>query len=295
MEHFQIAGCGTALVTPFNSDNSVDFYSYRALVKRQIQAGIHFLVPLGTTAETPCLETDEKIRLLAITKEECGSDIPMIVGAGSNCTKHVIANISLLDKYGADAFLVVTPYYNKPTQEGMYNHFREIALSTDKPVILYNVPGRTGVNLSAGTCLRLAEIENIVAVKEASGNYAQICEIIRNAPEGFSVMSGNDDETLSLMMTGAKGVISVASNVAPELMVSLVEMLQVGNIEAARAIHHKLLPLFKNCFIESNPIPAKAALAKMGLVENVLRAPLSTCTSDTMAAMEITLRELALL
>lgn len=295
MNNFSISGCGTALITPFGRDNNVDFNSYRALVTRQINAGIHFLVPLGTTAETPCLEADEKRRLLEITKEECGSHIPMVVGAGSNCTKHVVDNINFLQKYGADAFLVVTPYYNKPTQEGMFNHFKEVALSTDKPIILYNVPGRTGVNLSAETCLRLAEVSNIIAVKEASGNYAQISEIIRNAPEGFCVLSGNDDETLSLMTTGAKGVISVISNIAPALMVSLVELMQAGNIEAARVVHHKLMPLFKNCFIESNPIPAKAGLAKMGLIENVLRAPLSSSTPNTMFVMENTLRDLALI
>ncbi len=289
MRHLQIAGCGTAMVTPFNNDFTVDYNSYRNLVKRQIDAGIHFLVPLGTTAETPCLETEEKIRLLEITKEECGSKFPIIVGAGSNCTKHVLENIKLLEKYGADAFLIVTPYYNKPTQIGLYNHFKEIALSTDKPIIMYNVPGRTGVNLSAETSLKLAEIENIAGIKEASGNYAQICEIIRNCPERFSVLSGNDDETLSLMASGAKGVISVASNIAPEIVVSMVEKIMSGDMAAARALHYKLLPLFKNCFIESNPIPVKAALNILGLSHNILRPPLCAGTQNTVKIMKDTL------
>ncbi len=214
----EITGCGTALITPFEKNLSVDYNAFRKLVRRQIEGGIHFLVPLGTTGETPCLEDKEKLQLVEITVEEVGGRIPVVVGVGSNNTNHVIHNIHMFSKTNVDAFLVVTPYYNKPTQQGMVNHFTAIAESTDKPIIMYNVPARTSVNMSSETALKLAEVKNIIATKEASSNYAQISEIIRNAPDGFSVLSGNDDETLSLVATGAKGLISVASNIAPELM-----------------------------------------------------------------------------
>lgn len=288
-------GCGTALVTPFEKNLEVDFVAFRKLVRRQIAGGIHFLVPLGTTGETPCLDDREKIHLLEITVEEAGKRIPVIAGAGSNSTKQVISNISALGKTGIDAFLVVTPYYNKPTQDGLYNHFKTVSESTDKPIIMYNVPGRTSVNMTAETCLKLAEIKNIVATKEASGNYAQISEIIRHAPEGFTVLSGNDDETLSLVSTGAKGVISVASNIAPQLMSEFLNKLLNGDIAGARELHHRLSPLFKNCFVESNPIPVKAGMHKMGLLENVLRPPLYTSTEKTLGIMEAALKELNLL
>ena len=201
----------------------------------------------------------------------------------------------MLAKVGVDAFLVVTPYYNKPTQDGLYNHFKAIAESTDKPVIMYNVPGRTGVNMTVQTCLKLAEINNIIGTKEASGNYAQISEIIRDAPDDFIILSGNDDEVLSLMSTGAHGVISVASNVAPEKMVSLVENLQAGSITNAASIHHRLASLFRNCFIESNPIPVKEALSQLGLIENVLRPPLYKAQETTARLISETLKELKLL
>jgi len=288
-------GCGTALVTPFEKNLEVDFVAFRKLVRRQIAGGIHFLVPLGTTGETPCLDDREKIHLLEITVEETGKRIPVIAGAGSNSTKQVISNIQSLGKTGVDAFLVVTPYYNKPTQDGLYKHFKTVSESTDKPIIMYNVPGRTSVNMTAETCLKLAEIKNIVATKEASGNYAQISEIIRHAPEGFTVLSGNDDETLSLVSTGAKGVISVASNIAPQLMSEFLNKLLNGDIDGARELHHRLSPLFKTCFVESNPIPVKAGLHKMGLLENVLRPPLYPSTEKTLEIMEATLRELNLM
>lgn len=293
MEKIKLYGCGTALVTPFKKDGSVDYDAFRTLLARQIEAGIHFLVPLGTTGETPCLDEDERIRILEMTKENCGGRI-VVAGGGTNSFKSTVANIRCLEKHGADVFLIVVPYYNKPTQNGMYEYFKAVAQSTDKPVILYNVPGRTGANLSAETTLSLAEIGNIIAVKEASGNYAQISEIIRNAPDGFSVLSGNDDETLSLMATGASGVISVASNIAPSLMVQLVEALMKDDMKQARSIHHMLSPLFRNCFIESNPIPAKAGLAHMGLIENVLRLPLTASSEKMFAAMAKTVDDLGL-
>jgi 4-hydroxy-tetrahydrodipicolinate synthase len=284
----EFKGCGTALVTPLKKDLSVDYDKYRELIKRQIENGIHFIVPLGTTGETPCLEKDEKIKLLTIAVEEAKGKVPVVVGAGSNYTKHVIETIREYEKTGVDAFLVVTPYYNKPTQDGMYNHFKAVSESTDRPLIMYNVPARTSVNMSAETCLRLAEFKNIIATKEASGNYAQISEVIRNAPEGFSVLSGNDDETLPLCATGAKGVISVASNLAPKQMSDYLNMIIKGDFAAAEKEHHRLTPLFKNCFVESNPIPVKAGMAHLGLIENELRPPLYASTKKTYDIMKET-------
>jgi len=291
----EIKGCGTALVTPFGKNSEVDYVAFRKLVRRQIAEGIHFLVPLGTTGETPCLEDNEKLQLVEITAEESGGRIPVVVGVGSNNTKHVVHNIHMFSKMNVDGFLVVTPYYNKPTQQGMINHFTTVAGTTDKPIIMYNVPARTSVNMTADTALKLGEVKNIIATKEASSNYAQISEIIRNAPEGFLVLSGNDDETLSLIATGAKGLISVASNIAPKLMSEFVDKLLNGEMDEARELHHKLTPLFKSCFVESNPIPVKAGMYKMGLLENILRAPLYASTDATLKTMEGTLKELNLI
>ena len=293
MKNLNLSGCGTALVTPFR-DGEVDYAAFSALVDRQIAAGIHFLVPLGTTGETPCLSDEERIRLLEITVEKCGGR-PVVVGGGTNSLVQTVRSIRLLEPYGADAFLIVVPYYNKPTQEGLYEYFKAVADAAGKPVVMYNVPSRTGVNMTAETALRLAEIENIVAVKEASGNYAQISEIIRNAPEGFSVLSGNDDETLSLMATGAAGVISVASNIAPGMMVEMVEALQDNDLPKARALHHRLSPLFRNCFVESNPVPVKAGLAAMGLAMEEYRLPLVPGTRKTYELMRKTVEDLGLL
>jgi 4-hydroxy-tetrahydrodipicolinate synthase len=287
----EIKGCGTALVTPFSKNSEVDYVAFRKLVRRQIADGIHFLVPLGTTGETPCLEDKEKLQLVEITVEESGGRIPVVVGVGSNNTKHVMHNIHFFSKMNVDGFLVVTPYYNKPTQQGMINHFTTVAGSTDKPIIMYNVPARTSVNMTAETALKLAEVKNIIATKEASSNYAQISEIIRNAPKGFFVLSGNDDETLSLVATGAKGLISVASNIMSEF----VDKLLSSEMDEAKELHYKLTPLFKSCFVESNPIPVKAGMFKMGLLENVLRAPLYASTDATLKTMESTLKELNLM
>lgn len=293
MKNLNLSGCGTALVTPFR-DGEVDYAAFSALVDRQIAAGIHFLVPLGTTGETPCLSDEERIRLLEITVEKCAGR-PVVVGGGTNSLVQTVRSIRLLEPYGADAFLIVVPYYNKPTQEGIYEYFKAVADAAGKPVVMYNVPSRTGVNMTAETALRLAEIENIVAVKEASGNYAQISEIIRNAPEGFSVLSGNDDETLSLMATGAAGVISVASNIAPGMMVEMVEAMQDNDLPKAQALHHRLSPLFRNCFVESNPVPVKAGLAAMGLAMEEYRLPLVPGTRKTYELMRKTVEDLGLL
>lgn len=285
-------GCGTALLTPFKSDGSVDYEAFAACVDRQVAAGIHFLVPLGTTGETPCLSVEERREILRLTRKHAAG-MPVVAGVGTNSLTGTLENIRSLEGVAPDAYLVVVPYYNKPTQEGLYQYFKAVSEAADRPVILYNVPGRTGANLAAETTLRLAAgCPNIIAVKEASGNYSQISTIIRNRPDRFVVLSGNDDETLSLMATGADGVISVASNVAPWEMVALVEALRRDDMAAARKLHYRLMPLFKNCFIESNPIPAKAAMARLGLMENVLRLPLVPATSRTQEIMDQTLSEL---
>lgn len=288
-----LSGCGTALITPF-SNGEVDYQAYERLVDRQVAAGIDVLVPLGTTGETPCLEDDEKIRILQIAREHSAGK-PIMVGGGTNSLKHTLRSMQLLAPYGVDAFLIVVPYYNKPTQEGQYQYFKAVAESTDKPIVLYNVPGRTGSNMNAETTLRLAEIPNITAIKEASGNRAQIEEILRNAPSDFQVLSGNDDDTLWMMEQGGAGIISVASNVAPELMVEFVGAIRGGYQENAHRINDLLTPLFRNCFVESNPIPAKAAMAAMGLIRNEFRLPLVPATQKTYDLMMQTVRELGLL
>lgn len=285
-------GCGTALITPFKN-GEVDYSAFAALTDRQVKAGIDFLVPLGTTGETPCLEDDERIKVLQIAKEHSGG-LPILVGGGTNSLKHTIRSMKMLDPYGVDAFLIVVPYYNKPTQEGQYQYFKAVAESTDKPVVLYNVPGRTGANMSAETTLRLAEIENVVAVKEASGNRGQIEEILRNAPKDFMVLSGNDDDTLWMMQGGGAGVISVASNVAPEHMVRFIRAIQGGYREKAYKLNEELTPLFTNCFVESNPIPAKAALHAMGFIENEFRLPLVPAQQSTYDLMVRTIKDLGL-
>lgn len=293
MNNMDLRGCGTALVTPF-CHGEVDYETYRSLVHRQIDNGIDFLVALGTTAEAPCLGLQEKIRLLEITKETAGN-MTVLAGAGSNSTSGTLETASIMAEHGADGLLVVTPYYNKPTQEGLYRHFSAVADASPLPVVLYNVPGRTGVNLSAETTLRLAQHENIVGVKEASGNYSQICEIIRMAPHGFRVLSGNDNETFPLMACGADGVISVASNIAPAMMSRLTGMLADGYYDGARELHYRLWPLFRNCFVESNPIPVKAGMNLMGLLRNELRLPLMPAADRTCELMRDTLCGLGLI
>lgn len=292
-DNVRLSGCGTALVTPFRN-GAVDYDAFAALVDRQVQAGVDFLVPLGTTGETPCLTDEEKISILKLTKEHSGG-LPVVAGVGTNSLEHTIANIRLLEPHGVDFFLVVVPYYNKPPQEGQYRYFKAVAEAAAKPVILYNVPGRTGANMTAQTALRLAAVPNIVGIKEASDDREQILEILKGRPEGFSVLSGNDDQTLDLMLGGADGVISVASNVVPKDVVEMVNALRNGRREDAEAMHERLLPLFRNCFVESNPIPAKAALAAMGLMENELRLPLVPAQQETYDLMVRTVKQLGLL
>ena len=271
-------GCGTALLTPFKG-GEVDYEAFAATVDWQVTAGVDFLVPLGTTGETPTLTESEKLQVLEVTRQHAAGK-PVVAGVGTNSLSGTLANLRLLQD--ADAFLVVVPFYNKPPQRGMYAYFKAVAESTQKPIILYNVPGRTGSNLDAETTLALArDIPNIVAVKEASGKMDQIQAILDGRPEGFSVLSGNDEDTLTLMKNGADGVISVASNVFPSAMAEFVHCLQAGRFEEAAQMDARLKPLFKALFVEPNPIPAKAAMAQLGLMENSLRLPLVTATEET--------------
>lgn len=291
MKDLILRGVATAMVTPFR-DGAVDIDCYETLVRRQVEAGVDFLVPLGSTAETPCLSDDEKIAVLKATRRNSG-ELPIVVGCGSNSLTATLHNISILEPYGADAYLIVVPFYNKPTQEGMYQYFKAVAESTQKAIVMYNVPGRTGSNMTAETALRLAEtVPNIVAIKEASGNINQIIEIKRKAPEGFSVLSGNDDQTLPLMACGADGVISVASNIAPELMVDLVQAISDSDLPEAISLNNKLIPLYHDCFIESNPIAVKGGLSVMGLCRNELRLPLTPATEATLEQMRRTINGL---
>ena len=286
-------GLATALVTPF-VDGEVDWKAFRNLVRRQVEAGVDFIVPLGSTAETPCLTDAEKVKILEIAREE-SNGLPIVAGAGSNSLTATVQNMRLLDGHGADAYLIVVPFYNKPTQEGLYQYFKAVAEETDRQVILYNVPGRTGTNMKTETTLRLAEIPNITAVKEASGDLAQIIDIKRQAPEGFTVLSGNDDQTLPLMACGADGVISVASNVAPKQMKALTQAVAASDLKEAIRLNNSLMPLYHACFVESNPIPAKAALSFMGLCRDEMRLPLLPATGGTRTLLADVLRKLELL
>lgn len=286
-------GLATALVTPF-VDGEVDWKAFRNLVRRQVEAGVDFLVPLGSTAETPCLTDAEKVKILEIAREE-SNGLPIVAGAGSNSLTATVQNMRLLDGHGADAYLIVVPFYNKPTQEGLYQYFKAVAEETDRQVILYNVPGRTGTNMKTETTLRLAEIPNVTAVKEASGDLAQSIDIKRQAPEGFTVLSGNDDQTLPLMACGVDGVISVASNMAPKQMKALTRAVAASDLKEAIRLNNSLMPLYHACFVESNPIPAKAALSLMGLCRDEMRLPLLPATGGTRTLLADVLRKLQLL
>ena len=270
-----LKGCGTALITPFRADGSLDEEALSSLVQWQIDEGIHFLVPCGTTGENPTMTHEEHLAVVDITVRAAAGRVPVIAGAGGNNTAKLLPLISELEQLGADGILSVAPYYNKPTQEGLYRHYRTLAESTDLPIIVYNVPGRTGVNILPETLMRIAEIPNIAGVKEASGDVSQVGEICTLAPEGFRILSGDDSMTLPLIALGGHGVISVASNEAPAMMASLAADCLEGRWEEARNWNRKLYPLMKVNFVESNPIPVKAALAMMGKVQEVYRLPLS--------------------
>lgn len=266
-------GVGTALITPFTRDGSVDEAAVKRLARRQIDGGVHFLSPCGTTGEAPTLTHHDKLRVVELVVEEANGKVPVLAGAGGYDTREVIELARDMERVGADGLLSVTPYYNKPTQEGLYQHFKAISEVTPLPIVLYNVPGRTGVNLAADTTIRLSEMRNIVAIKEQP-DLPQMSTIISGAREDFIVLSGDDPVTVAVMAIGGKGVVSVASNEAPSEMAQIVELCEKGDFAAARKLHHWLLPLIQVNFVETNPIPCKAAMAAMGLIEENYRLPM---------------------
>ena len=293
--HTNFTGVGTALVTPFTRSGELDESAVRRLGRRQIDAGINFLVPCGTTGENPTLSDAERIRIVEILVDEAKGRVPVLAGAGGYDTREVIHLAAAMKRAGASGLLSVTPYYNKPTQEGLFLHYRAIAESTDLPIVVYNVPGRAGVNVEPSTLARLSAFPNIVGVKEASGNITQMCEVCRVVPSDFIVLSGDDAITLPLMAVGGKGVISVASNEIPADMVEMVQAGLRGDFAAARAVHHRILPLMQINFVESNPVPVKAAMAAMGLLEETFRLPMCSPTPASREKIVHVLKELQLL
>ena len=267
-------GCGTALVTPFRMDGSLDEPTLRSLIRRQIEAGIDFLVPCGTTGESPTLQREEHLRVVAITIEEARGKRPVLAGAGGYNTHEVIELARECERLGAQGILSVTPYYNKPTQEGLYQHFKKLAAEVTLPIIVYNIQGRTGVNVETATLARMAEIENIVGVKEASGNISQMADVLHTLPERFTVLSGDDAITLPLIALGGRGIISVASNEIPAEMTELARLGNTGDFAAARRVQRKYFPLMQANFVEANPGPVKWAMHRMGLLEPAYRLPM---------------------
>jgi 4-hydroxy-tetrahydrodipicolinate synthase len=282
-----LRGCGTALVTPFKTDGSIDEKALRALVAWQVESGIDFLVPCGTTGETPTLTKDEWLRVIDITIEVASGRVPIVAGATSNSTRDAVEKArTVAARKGVDAILTASPYYNKPTQEGQYQHFKAIAEAVDKPLVLYNVPGRTGTNLEPATLARLAQIKNIIAVKEASGNISQIADLFNAVPPEFLVFSGDDAVTLPIIALGGVGIISVVSNEIPAEMGALTRAALQNKWETARGLQRKYLPLMQANFIESNPIPVKAVLAMMGKIEEFYRLPLVPMKKENRAKLE---------
>jgi 4-hydroxy-tetrahydrodipicolinate synthase len=288
-------GCGTALVTPFRQDLSLDELTLRRLVRRQIAAGINFLVPCGTTGESPTLSRAEHLRVVEITLEEAKGKVPVLAGAGGYNTQEVIELAGEIEALGADGILSVTPYYNKPTQEGLYQHYRAIASAVRLPIVVYSVQGRTGVNVDPATLARLAKIDNIVAVKEASGNMGQIATVLNEVPADFIVLSGDDAVTIPVAALGGRGVISTAGNEIPAEMTAIAQACLRNDFPAARAIQAKFLPLMNINFVESNPIPVKAAMALMGLLEPVWRLPMVPPSQANLAKIESVLQSVGLL
>jgi 4-hydroxy-tetrahydrodipicolinate synthase len=286
-----LRGCGTALATPFTAAGDVDEPALRRFVRWQLDEGIHFLVPCGSTGEAATMSAEEQRRVVEIVVEEVAGRVPVVAGAGSNDTQKAIALSREMRDAGATHLLHVSPAYSKPPQRGIEAHFRAIADAVDLPIMLYNVPSRTGSNVDAATTLRLAEVPNIVAMKEASGDLAQVSAILRDRPEGFAVLSGDDALTLPIMALGGDGLVSVTSNAAPRAMAQLCERCAAGDLAAARALHHRLAPWTRAAFLETNPVPVKAALAMLGLMENRLRLPLVPLLDEHRAAVESALRE----
>jgi 4-hydroxy-tetrahydrodipicolinate synthase len=291
-----LRGCGTALVTPFKPDGSLDEPALRGLVRWQVESGIDFLVPCGTTGETPTLTHDEWLRVVDLTIEAAEGRVPIMAGATSNNTREAVAKAKeISSRPGVDYVLTATPYYNKPTQEGIFQHFKAIAEASEKPLMLYNIAGRTGTNIETPTLLRLAEVPNIAAVKEASGNISQIAEVCASVPEGFLVFSGDDAITLAVIGLGGAGIVSVVSNEIPAEMARLTQAALSNKWDTARLIFRKYLPLMQANFIESNPGPAKAVLAMMGRIEEVYRLPLVPMKKETRAKLEKVATEVGLL
>jgi 4-hydroxy-tetrahydrodipicolinate synthase len=288
-------GCGTALVTPFRSDFSLDEGALRQLVRRQVVAGVHFLVPCGTTGESPTLTNEERRRVVEITLEEAHGKVPVVAGAGGYDTAEVTRAAREYQTMGVDGILSVAPYYNKPTQEGLYQHFRFIADAVSLPILLYNVPGRTGVNIEPATVKRLSAIDTIVGIKEASGNISQMASLAALVPEHFVILSGDDAITLPLFVLGGRGVISVASNEIPAEMAKLCNFALENDFLAARRIHARYLPLMEVNFVESNPIPMKAAMAQMGLLQPVWRLPLVPPSAASLGRIQTVLEALGLI
>ena len=287
-------GVGTALVTPFTRSGDLDEKNVRRLGRRQIDAGIHFLVPNGTTGENPTLTLAERVRIVEILVDEANGQVPILAGAGGYNTKEVVHLADEMRKAGASGILSVTPYYNKPTPEGLVQHYRTIADNTPLPIIVYNVPGRTGVNIDVNTLVRLAAIPNVVGVKEASGNVTQVCEICKAVPSDFLVLSGDDALTLPIMAIGGRGVISVVSNEIPREMVQMVEAAEGNDFAAARTVHARIMPLMQINFVESNPVPVKAAMAAMGLLEEVYRLPVTSPRPESREKILAVLNDLKL-
>jgi len=285
----RLIGCGTALATPFNKNGSLDEAALRAVVDWQIEEGIHFLVPCGSTGEAATMTLDEHRRVVEITVEQAKGRVPIVAGAASNDTQKAIAFSKMVRDVGATHLLHASPMYNKPPQRGIVAHFKAIAEAVDLPIVVYNVPGRTGSNIEAKTTLEMAKIPGIVAVKEASGNLGQIADILAGRPAEFSVLSGDDELTFPLMTLGGDGIVSVISNATPKLMAELCNKLRAGDIAGAREIHFKLLPWMRGAFVESNPLPVKAAMAMLGRMENVLRLPLVPLSDSNAPAVRAAL------
>jgi 4-hydroxy-tetrahydrodipicolinate synthase len=288
-------GVFTAIVTPFNEDTSVNEKDLKNLVDFNIEKGISGIVPMGTTGESPTLSHEEHVKVIEIVCKHVNKRVPIIAGTGSNSTSEALYMTSRAKKLGADASLQVAPYYNKPTQEGLYRHFKTIADEVDLPMIIYNIPGRTGQNIETGTIVRLAEHPNIIGVKEASGSLPQMMDVISKTPDDFVVLSGDDNLTLPLMAAGGDGVISVASNIIPDRMSAMVTAGLNGNFEKMRRIHYELLPFFKVEFIETNPIPIKTALAMKGMIKEVFRLPLCEMNPENKKKLQEVLKTLKIL
>jgi len=291
----KIKGCGPAIVTPFTENGEIDVVALKRLVDFQIKGGIDFIVPCGTTGESVTLSQEESLLVVETVIQKVDKKIPVIAGAGGYNTEHVIQTAKAMQQVGANAILSVAPYYNKPTQEGLYQHFKTIAESIGIPIILYNIPSRTGINIFPETVLRLAEIDNIIAIKEATGNISQMTQQAMIYPDHFIMLSGDDANTLPLIALGARGVISVAANEIPDKMRQLTHLCLEGEFESARALQKQIYPLLKANFLETNPIPVKAALAMMGLIEESYRLPLVPMNQDCRKTLAKVLKDMALI